>query len=591
MTRTAGIPFLPLIVTPIASPISRFAVHNISGIGEEKTCSPNACMKQPADPVRIKFELAGDQIDRLQNLLTQSGQLAGPSHLETRKAVYYDTRDACLRESGYSLRQLSGNSSKLQLVTATNSAAYRYFETVRWQHNAGPQQVVPEEISPELLPSELALPVKHVLRPIFTVEAEQRIHALAQGNSRIEIVITEGIIQSSGRTASFGEAQFWLKAGRAEDLFSLVLGIDETVPLRFSFHTESGRGYALIESRKRKHSKRKPVKLEADMSSAAAFRIIAHQCLHQVVANEPMMCARDAEALHQVRIGLRRLKTALWLFAPLCTDAQIQTIKTEIRWFGELLGPARDADAFLSEVIFPLRRRYRDDPGLISLQRTYSAQRTKLYDHISQAANSARFRAILLDIAAWIETGRWAMNRAGEATASRNRPIGEFAEEELTRLRKKLKKKGNDLAELPPAERHKLRLHVKKMRYTVEFFLSLFPGKKKSKRALLASLKSLQSALGGANDIAVRTGLKEEIITEKKSRATALKLQHRAFAAGLIIGHQQAKIEPTMKQAERAYKDCLDTKPFWIQGEAKKSSSSSGERSTTLVAPASAPAD
>jgi CHAD domain-containing protein len=125
----------------------------------------------------------------------------------------------------------------------------------------------------------------------------------------------------------------------------------------------------------------------------------------------------------------------------------------------------------------------------------------------------------------------------------------------------------------------------------VEFFLSLFPGKKKSKRALLASLKSLQSALGGANDIAVRTGLKEEIITEKKSRATALKLQHRAFAAGLIIGHQQAKIEPTIKQAERAYKDCLDTKPFWIQGEAKKLPSSSGERSTTLVAPASAPAD
>ena len=59
----------------------------------------------------------------------------------------------------------------------------------------------------------------------------------------------------------------------------------------------------------------------------------------------------------------------------------------------------------------------------------------------------------------------------------------------------------------------------------------------------------------------------------------------------LNIGHQQAKIEPTMKQAERAYKDCLDTKPFWIQGEAKKLPSSSGERSTTLVAPASAPAD
>ncbi len=527
-------------------------------------------MKQHAEPIRIKFELASDQVGRLQNLLVQSGQLAAPPHFETRKAIYYDTRDHTLRESGHSLRVLSGAPPALQLVADANGAAYRYFEMLRWQRDINPHQDVPEEISPETLPDELRESIGNMLRPIFTVEAEHRKYALTHGDSEIEAIVTEGAVQTSGRTASFGETQFWLKAGSAADLFSFVLGIDETVPLRFGARTEACRGYALIERSEKKQVKRKPVQLEPGMSSAAAFRIIAHQCLHQVVANEPAMSTGDAEALHQVRIGLRRLKTALSLFAALCTDTQTQTIKAEIRWFGEMLGPARDLDVFLSEVMLPLREQYRDDPGLVSLQRTYGAQRTKLYDRISQAANSVRFRALALETAAWIETGLWGMNQSEQTTLARNQPIEQFAEEELIRLRKKVKKKGDGIAALDPDERHALRLHVKKLRYTAEFFLTLFPGKKKSKRAFLASLKNLQSALGDVNDIAVRAGLKTEIITGKKSRADTQKLQHRAFAAGLIIGHQRAKIETIVKQAERAYRDFLDAKPFWANGEPKK---------------------
>jgi CHAD domain-containing protein len=466
---------------------------------------------------------------------------------------------------------LSGAPPALQLIVGANGAAYRYFETLRWQRDMTPHQDTPPEISPEILPGELHESIGNMLQPIFMIEAEQRKYILAHGNSVIKAIVVEGAAQTGERTASFGETQFWLKTGVAADLFSFVLAIDETVPLRFSARTEACRGYALIERSEKKEIKRKPVQLEPSMSSATAFRVIAHQCLHQVIANAPAMSTGNAEALHQVRIGLRRLKTALSLFAPLCTDTQTQTIKAEIRWFGELLGPARDLDVFLSEVMLPLREQYRDEPGLVSLQRTYGAQRTKLYDRISQAANSVRFRALALETAVWIETGQWGMKQGEQAAVARHRPIKQLAEEELIRLRKKVKKKGDGLAALDPDERHALRLHVKKLRYTAEFFLSLFPGKKKSKRIFLVSLKSLQSALGDVNDIAVRAGLKTEIITGKKSRADVQKLQHRAFAAGLIIGHQRAKVETIVKRAERAYRDFLGAKPFWSNGESKKS--------------------
>lgn len=532
-------------------------------------------MSQNAENVRIKFELAADQADRLHALLSQSAQLAEPPHFETRKAVYYDSKDHALRDAGFSLRALADVQSVLQLVADPNGAAYRYFETLIWQRPYE-SQAAPAEISPELLPEELRERIGNTLRPVFKIEAEHKKYALAYGKSGITAVIVEGAVQADERSASFSEVQFWLEAGDAADFFSFILGVDETIPLRLASKTEASRGYALLGGGNKKAIKRKTVKLERGMPSSAAFRILTHECLHQVVANEPAMSGGDAEALHQVRIGLRRLKTALSLFSALCTDTQTQTIKAEIRWFAELLGPARDLDVFLSEVMLPLREQYRDEPGLVSLQRTYSAQRTKLYDRISQAANSVRFRSLVLETAAWIETGRWAVTQSEQAIALRDRPIDDFAEEELTRRRKKVKKKGDGIAALTPDERHALRIHVKKLRYAAEFFLSLFPGKKKSKRAFLTSLKNLQTALGDVNDIAVRTGLKAEIISEKKTRADVQKLQHRAFAAGLIIGHQRAQIESIVKTAERAYKDFLDAKPFW--SEPKKAASEAPEK-------------
>ncbi len=537
-------------------------------------------MSQPSEKLRVKFELAGDQVDRLRKLLTESGQLAEPPYFETRKSVYYDTKDHSLRGAACSLRMQNRAEPSLQLIADANGAAYRYFESIEWQQSLGPHAASLEEISPDILPSSLREQIGGMLHPIFSVEAEHKKYALTHGNSDITAIIADGLVKADNRSAGFSEVQFWFGDGNPADFFSFILGVDESIPLRLAAKTEACRGYALLEGDpKNNEAKRKTVKLERGMSSAAAFRIIAHECLHQIVANEPAMSAGNAEALHQARIGLRRLRTALSLFAPLCTDTQTPTIKAEIRWFAELLGPARDLDVFLSEVMLPLREEYRDEPGLISLQRTYSAQRTKLYDKISQAANSVRFRSLALETAAWIETGLWGLNQSEAAASARARPIELFAEEELTRRRKKVKKKGDGIAGLTPDERHSLRLHVKKLRYTSEFFLSLFLGKKKSKRAFLSSLKSLQTALGDVNDIAVRAGLKAEIITDKKpSRADAQKLQHRAFAAGLIIGHQRAKIETIVKTAERAYKDFLDAKPFWLGSESTKHAAQPAEK-------------
>src|SRR5262249_59830583 len=90
-----------------------------------------------------------------------------------------------------------------------------------------------------------------------------------------------------------------------------------------------------------------------------------------------------------------------------------------------------------------------------------------------------------------------------------------------------------------------------------------FPGKKRRKREVLSGLKKLQDALGDVNDVAVQAGLKGEMVGAKGRKRAAQNSQQRAFAAGLIIGHQKARLESLLQSAGDAYKDFKNAKPFW----------------------------
>ena len=111
-----------------------------------------------------------------------------------------------------------------------------------------------------------------------------------------------------------------------------------------------------------------------------------------------------------------------------------------------------------------------------------------------------------------------------------------------------------------------MRIQAKKLRYASEFFTGAFPGKKAVRRrnGFVAALEKLQDALGDLNDIAVHAGLTERIVDaqdardkQREGRAT------KAFAAGRLSGHEEARIASVLKDAERAYRGFSKAKPFW----------------------------
>ena len=147
----------------------------------------------------------------------------------------------------------------------------------------------------------------------------------------------------------------------------------------------------------------------------------------------------------------------------------------------------------------------------------------------------------------------------------RETPIETYAAEELSRRRKKIRRRGAEISHLSPEELHALRIQVKKARYAVEFFSSVYAGKKLAKRRkkVLSCLRELQNCLGGLNDIVTRKALCAQIIISPGRGLTAEQSRQRAFAAGLVIGNQHAQVQELLTSAREAHSRFDGAKIFW----------------------------
>lgn len=139
-------------------------------------------------------------------------------------------------------------------------------------------------------------------------------------------------------------------------------------------------------------------------------------------------------------------------------------------------------------------------------------------------------------------------------------PIGKFAEDILYRRNKKLLKKGRDLEKLSVRERHKFRIGIKKTRCALEFFESLFPGKRDRKQIARWSkhLKRIQDALGSLNDFIAHQKLAADVAL----KAPAQNRRARAFVSGVVLGREEEDVKPLMKIAIKEIRELRRVNAF-----------------------------
>lgn len=520
-------------------------------------------MESDPKEIELKLRVTPEDIAVLKNHESFAIALHDPTH-EQLDSVYFDSDDRALRDHGLTLRVRQIGGKRVQTIKALDQSSYS-IERSEWEQLIKGDQPELANVEHTPLAPVLTDDVRNTLKPVFETRIERTAYRLNGDDTSIAMAVDEGQIVAPGSSYPISEIELELKHGNPIELFKLARAISDIVPAWLDVKSKSERGYELVEQTPVAAEKARDPDLSAETSAGRAFTLICRGCLRHLVANEPATAKRNPEALHQMRIAVRRLRAAISLFSKVVNDDRVNAIKTELRWFARELGPARDLDAFLFEVLNPLKKQHKSEPGLVSISKTFARQRLRGYQRAQDAVHSARFRALILDTAEWVEAGPWSTSQDPLVRLHREMPIEIYAAEQLSRRRKKIRRRGAKIGHLSPEQLHTLRIQVKKARYAVEFFSSVYGGKKLAKRRkkALSSLRQLQNCLGGLNDIVTRKALCAQIIGSPGRGLTAEQSRQRAFAAGLVIGNQQAQVQELLASAREAHSRFDSAKIFW----------------------------
>src|SRR6059058_4809099 len=215
-----------------------------------------------------------------------------------------------------------------------------------------------------------------------------------------------------------------------------------------------------------------PGRLSPGMACDTAFRIIARRHLDAVLAQHDGTCRGDPEALHQIRIALTHLRTAIRFFSPIVDDALRPEVWTELKWLNSQLGMVRDLDVAIERVIAESG----GELTVIAELQHWDEKRAESHRLLARALQSARYRRLVELTSAWIESGPWSTRRSKEAIRLRRRSLADHATAQLTEWETRLLKKARKLRKLDVEKRHKLRLLNKRLTYSIESLEDLFAG-------------------------------------------------------------------------------------------------------------------
>jgi triphosphatase len=488
-------------------------------------------------------------------------EMARVSTQQKLVSTYYDTSDAALKQRGLTLRVRDQGGNFLQTVKEGDVASGDFLSRGEWEDAVADSQPDPDAAqSGARLPEGAAAD----LRPFFVTEVTRTIFAVEPvPGTTIEAAVDEGEIRAIANDGAepISEVELELKGGAAAALYDLAAKLQEVAPLRIETRSKSERGYHLAEcgdaAPPAVHAE--TVILDPDMTVEAALQKIGRSCLSQLLHNEPAVLSAQPEGVHQMRVAVRRLRSAISSLKKILPQEDARWVTEELRWLGGTLGPARNLDVFAAELVPAARTGLADEPGWDDLAAALDRLRASAYDQIREAILSQRYTISMFRLLRWFEASGWRRHSASDDPNPMTSPIGEIAPDVLDRRRRKVRQRGKGFGRLAPRERHKLRIAVKKLRYTIELFGGLFDNDELDQFG--KTLKRLQSDLGYANDVRVA----HEFVTELFARIEPRSPAAHAWVA-VLETHDQ-KLASGERKLRRHRRQLNDAAPFWRSQE------------------------
>lgn len=484
---------------------------------------------------------------------------SGRQTTRTLRSMYWDTAGHALRDAGIALRLRRDGRRWVQTVKCGRSlqGGLSVAEEIEIPAPGGRLNLsaIPDEaVRDRILELVEGAPLQPVCQT--TVRRTAGLVAMADG-TRAELAVDACSIDAAGRTASFIEAEIELIDGSPGRLFDVAELLLPPGSLRFSRLAKSARGYLLAEKGVVEPPvlprNAEAVPLEPSQTVEQAGCAVLRECLAQVAAN--VIAAReldDAECVHQLRVGLRRLRSAFGVFSLPFGGPAMTALNEEAKWLGQEAGAMRDLDVASTEILEPAARAHPEVPGLAELARRIADEAVAHRAVLRKVLADQRTQTFLIDLARFVETRGWLDRGDLDQSARLAEPVGIYAGTALAKRWKKVRKAGRGFDELSDEARHELRKELKKLRYAVEFMAPLFPEKKV--KSFVADIKRMQDTFGSINDAAM---VRQMFAAELDGPP----LEQRAI--GWITGTSHARAEHAWEAAKPRWDGLRDARRFW----------------------------
>jgi triphosphatase len=490
----------------------------------------------------MELELAADveAVAGLSRLKALTANRDGRPRHQSIKIVWHDSPEHALLEDGLTLAEQRGAWRLERIVPCTQT----------WLPGQ-PVPIVAEAPDRTTLPAPLA--------PLAAFEGRQTISVHVFGGHPVIVTVAKGILRAV--TAQQPVARIWL-SGDEQAVREAAVLIAGAVPVAVPLASLAAEGIALATGRAvaARHAGPPVLPYQAPpaepISPAGALAHIIGHLIDVILAQAHVAVRMNEEAhdaVHQMRVAVRRARSALSIFRPAVQAGVLEGVGTGLKQLGDLLGPTRDWDVFVDETAPSIKEALPHDDRLNRLIVAAARRRVECQKALAAYLGSPAFRMLGLELAWFASAGFWhAPVAVSDTDESPGPPLSDFAGQVLQHRWKKLLSSGKRIEELDIPALHGVRLRAKRARYAAEMFAPLHHGKTANR--FIRRLSALQQRLGVLNDGAVATHLLEEL-----GGAGG----RHAYATGLVIGFMAARAAKIRPRIVRAFEKFRRQPAYW----------------------------
>jgi CHAD domain-containing protein len=481
--------------------------------------------------MELELRLDPDDAPRLQRLKLLAPLKSGKARSRAVKIVWHDSAERTLAEQG--------------LALAERRTEWR-LERLRPNSHPWP----PGARAPVVASARTAVELGHTLPaslfPMAALEGRESAVNLVTQHGPISMTLLTGEVRSVVSQQPIN--RLWLEGGSAP-VQALALALTSDLCIAVPPISLAAEAFAVATGVTGPPRRDGAPELPDGLSIEAAFAHVVGHLSDIIIQLAPHAVAgrQGPEPVHQMRVAVRRLRSAIKIFHRALASSEIAEADRGLKALAAKLAPTRDWDVFVTETAAPVRAAFPMERRLERLLAAAERRRRACHEDLQQYLTSAVFRRLGIELACLASgpVGTLPVEAAEPAM-----PLRDFAVQMLGKRHGRLAEIDDRLSTLEPAALHTIRLQAKRLRYAAEIFAPMYPGK--AAHRFLRRLSRLQDCLGTLNDSAVAQHLLGELPGGS-----------HAFPIGLVLGFVGARAQKTRGRIDRAWERFHRLEPFW----------------------------